>query len=157
MADIRKAVLEHVLLLASPAEQGACLPDELVCGFVDDLFHPKSPEFVDAFDEEELKDLAELYGILCLAARSFSNEKDRTVSNFQKNLVFREVMAFAKELQNRFKRNWLSTPKVPGACCRDEPVQTSLKTFARCNNSLPKASDRDIENNAMGSRIFRES
>ena len=43
-------------------------PTELVCGFCDDLFHPKSSEFIGAFSEEEHKALSHLYGLMVEAA-----------------------------------------------------------------------------------------
>ena len=64
----RKRVVEEIKLLASPSNQMkyerdvpiADVPAELICGFVDDLYHPKSELFLHAFTEQELKSLAEL-------------------------------------------------------------------------------------------------
>lgn len=64
----RNRVVEEIELLARPSEQMkyehdvpiANVPAELICGFVDDLYHPKSEMFLNAFTEQELKSLAEL-------------------------------------------------------------------------------------------------
>jgi hypothetical protein len=111
-SKIRNRVIEHIELLASPSEQFkyeqevkiACVPDELISGYCADLFHPKSPSFIDAFSQAELKDLAQLYGMLCMSAKSFENDTPRSVANFQKNSMFRETMSFAKDLLARIKR-----------------------------------------------------
>lgn len=110
--NVRQQVLEVVELLASPGEQMqyaksvplACVPDELVCMFADDLFHPKWQPFVDAFSEPEHKSLAELYGRICIASKAF-DRADLTVSAIQKLPEWREVMSFAKDLAVELKRN----------------------------------------------------
>jgi hypothetical protein len=103
----RKAVFEHVRLLASASLQvqyekqvpTADVPAEFVCGFCDDLFHPKSQAFLDAFTAEEIKDLAELYGLLCVASRLLNESLPLQVTGLQKLPEWRSVMAFAKELE----------------------------------------------------------
>lgn len=70
VTEIRQHVVEHVEMLASAGDQLryerdvpiASVPDELVCGFTDDLFAPKWRPFVDAFTESELKSLAGCMG-----------------------------------------------------------------------------------------------
>ena len=57
--SVRAQVIEHIELLSLPSEQLeyerdvpiADVPAELVCGFCDDLYHPKSPEILLAFTE----------------------------------------------------------------------------------------------------------
>ncbi|MDH3672107.1 MAG: hypothetical protein OES46_13245 [Gammaproteobacteria bacterium] len=109
----RKRVLEHIELLASPSDQmkyerdvpAADVPAELVCGFVDDLYHPKSKVFLNAFTEHELKSLAELYGMVCIASNAFSKMGCRSVAEVQKVAEWRSVMAFAKDLAVELKGN----------------------------------------------------
>lgn len=107
---VRVAVLEHVRLLARASLQleyeedvsVANVPEELVCTFCDDLFHPKSQIFLDAFTEDELKHLAELYGLLCVASRRMKESYPLRVANLQKLPEWRSVMTFAKELEASF-------------------------------------------------------
>jgi len=111
---IRTAVVEYIRLLASASAQvqyekdvpAADVPAEMICGFCDDLFHPKSQIFLDAFSAEEIKDLAELYGLMCVASRKMSESSPLHVTDLQKLPEWRSAMAFAKEL--------LVTLDVPG-------------------------------------------
>lgn len=107
---VRMAVLEHVRLLARASAQTqyekdvpmADIPAELVCGFCDELFHPKSQTFLDAFTEDEIKDLAVLYGLLHLASRRMDDSPPLQVADLQKLPEWRQVMTFAKELEADF-------------------------------------------------------
>lgn len=104
--SFRRSVIDHVELVASAVAQlryetevpGADVPAELVSGFVDDLFHPKSELMLTAFTSEEMKSLAEFYGRLCVAADAFARESVRTVSDIHKISEWRSLMAFAKAL-----------------------------------------------------------
>lgn len=110
----RDRVVECIELLARPAEQLnyeknvpiADIPAELVCMFADDLFHPKMAEFVDAFSEEELKLLAELYGLVVVAARTFSNLNCHRVSDALKIPEWRSVISCAKRIEEELNRTW---------------------------------------------------
>jgi hypothetical protein len=108
---VRKAVLEYIRLLARASQQlqyeknvaAANVPDELICMFCDDLFHPKTPAFLRAFTEGEIKDLAEFYGILCMASRKMKKSSHSLrVADLHKLSEWRSAMAFAKELETRF-------------------------------------------------------
>ncbi len=68
----------------------------------DDLFHPKSQTFLDAFTEDEIRDLAVLYGLLHLASRKMDETHPRHVAELQKLPEWRSVMTFAKELEANF-------------------------------------------------------
>ena len=102
----RKRVVDMVRLISSPADQTdyqrdipiADVPGELVSGFVDDLYHPKSRLFLDAFSENELRSLAELYGMICISAKAFSRLGCHSVADIQKVPEWRSVMAFAQTL-----------------------------------------------------------
>jgi len=93
---------EFVKLLASASEQLRCereglmghVPTELICGYCDDLFHPKDPVFISAFSARELKDLSVLYGLVYLAG---GRSGISTVTELQKTSEWRQVMAFAKD------------------------------------------------------------
>ena len=102
----RAAVLEHIRLVASAGAQLkyekdvpiAQVPAELICGFVDDIYHPKSELMLAAFTNDELRDLAEFYGRLCIASEAFSREDATTVKEILKIPEWRSVMTFAKQL-----------------------------------------------------------
>jgi hypothetical protein len=99
----RQRVIDEIEGLASPAVQKkyehdvpiADVPSELICGFVDDLYHPKSELFLNAFTSDELKSLAELYGRLCIASDAFTKHECHSVADIQKLPEWRSVMAFA--------------------------------------------------------------
>jgi CHAT domain-containing protein len=107
---IRTAVIEHIRLLARASLQTqyekdvplADVPAELVCGFCDDLFHPKSQAFQDAFTADEIRDLAVLYGLLHLATQGINESHPPKVADLQKLPEWRSVMTFAKELEANF-------------------------------------------------------
>jgi hypothetical protein len=108
LADLmRNAVVDELRLLSLPSEQlayEACLtsaghaPSELICRFCDDLYHPKSAEFVTAFSESELKALAHLYGLMCEAGLSTY----ASVTEMLKSPAWRRVVALAKDLHAAF-------------------------------------------------------
>jgi hypothetical protein len=112
-ANIRQAVLAHVALVASAGAQidherstpTADVPAELICGFVDDLYHPKSQALLDAFTEAELRDLAEFYGRLCVASEAFERADARSVVAILKLPDWRSTMVFAKDLHVRLQRD----------------------------------------------------
>ncbi len=74
---------------------------ELVCIFCDDLYHPKSEQILSEFNEEELKGLAHLYGVLCEA----SNLEISSVTELLKNEKWRVVISVAKELSAYYVRH----------------------------------------------------
>jgi hypothetical protein len=100
--DIRNAIIDQIALLASPSEQLqyeknvpiADIQGELICMFCDDLYHPKNPGMLDEFTENELKDLAHLYGLLVEAANISANN----VNELLKQREWRSVIKLAKEL-----------------------------------------------------------
>lgn len=101
------AVFEHIRLLARASLQIqyennvpiADIPAELVCMFCDELFQPKSQAFLDAFTADEIKRLAELYGLLCVASRRMNESYPLQVTDLHKLPEWRSVMSFAKELE----------------------------------------------------------
>ena len=107
--SVRQATLEHIKLLSRASLQAqyersvpiADVPAELICGFCDDLFHPKDSGFLDAFNEDEIKDLAVLHGLLHLASRKIDECRPLGVKDLQKLPEWRSVMMFAKELEER--------------------------------------------------------
>ncbi len=70
------------------------VPTELVEMFCSDIYHPRSPQFIAEFSEEELKDMARLYGFLHLA----SAENVSSVGELLKNPHWRAAITLAKEL-----------------------------------------------------------
>lgn len=103
---VRQQGREHVALLASASEQQAyqCrvphIPvlQELVSGFADDFYHPKSSQFIDAFSEEELRQLSILFGLVHRAAQKLCKDPVCSLQQALKSQEWREVIAFAKEL-----------------------------------------------------------
>jgi hypothetical protein len=73
-------------------------PSELVSVFCAD-YHPKNPAFIDAFSEDELKDLAHLYGLIVEASTSDYS----TVGQMLKDPKWRRVVAVAKDLMPRLR------------------------------------------------------
>ncbi len=103
---LRSRVIEELELLASPSAQLAYeasltkaghAPTELICGYCDDLFNPKDPELVAAFSNEELKDLAMLYGLIGDAFIT----RPASVAEMLKVPGWRKVITFAKGLYER--------------------------------------------------------
>lgn len=104
--ELRTAVLEHIRLVAIADAQlkyeegvpNAQVLAELVCGYTDDLYQPKSALTPASFSNDELKDLAELHGRLCAASETFSRHGARTVQDILKLAEWRRGMTFAKQL-----------------------------------------------------------
>jgi len=107
--SIRKAIITEIELLSLPSKQLeyeknvpiANVPAELICGFCDDLYHPKSEQMLSLFNEDELKDLAHLYGLLCEAAPI----EAASVSELLKHDKWRAVVTLAKELSAYYDRH----------------------------------------------------
>lgn len=106
---IRRAVVDEVRLISLASEQLAyekAVPHvnivaELLSGFCDDLFHPKSPEWVSQFTESELKGLAHLYGVMMEVDSGAAS----CVSELLKDEKWRRVIAVAKELYPSLEPN----------------------------------------------------
>jgi hypothetical protein len=103
--ELRRRVAEWVKMLAHAGDQLAYerdvpiadVPAELVCVY-SELFQPKSPEFVEAFTDYELRRLAELYGLVIAASKVHVT----SVAELQKTPGWRAVMALAKEVHVDF-------------------------------------------------------
>lgn len=107
--SIRKSVIETIKLLSLPSKQLEYeknvpivnVPAELICGFCDDLYHPKSVQFLSEFTEDELKGLAHLYGMLVEAARIDVS----SVTDLLKHEKWRAVVTVASELNAYYEQN----------------------------------------------------
>lgn len=107
--SIRKAIIEEIELLSLPSKQLeyeknvpiANVPAELICGFCDDLYQPKSEQMLSQFNSEELKELAHLYGVLCEAATI----EVSSVAELLKHQKWRAVVALAKELNAYYEKH----------------------------------------------------
>ena len=106
--NIREAVIEEVNLLAQPSKQleyersltiAGHAPSELICGFCDDLYHPKDAAFLAAFNSDELKDLAHLYGVI----REAASTSFATVGEMLKDPKWRRVVAVAQGIASRLE------------------------------------------------------
>jgi hypothetical protein len=104
--QLRERMVDCIRLLASAEDQLAyerAVPHvpvhvEIIAGFADDLYHPKSHEFIFAFSETELKDLARLYGFVCGASEGAEASKAHSVADALKCSEWRSMMTFAKSL-----------------------------------------------------------
>jgi hypothetical protein len=100
--NVKERVLEYLELLSQPSRQidyetGVALADshgELVSWFCDDLFRPKSRQFLDAFTENEIRDLARLYGLLIESRRLRAS----SLVDLLREPEWRRIARFAKEL-----------------------------------------------------------
>ena len=109
---LRTIVSEYLGLLASAKAQadyekdvpGVYVPDEFISRYCDDLFLPKARIFLGAFSEDEVRDLAVLYGMLHIASRRMKEAQPAGVAELQKLPEWRAVMAFAKQLQAKLGR-----------------------------------------------------
>lgn len=107
--SIRRAIIKEIELLASVSKQReyeknvpiANVSAELICGFCDDLYHPKSEQMLSEFNSEELKHLAHLYGVLCEAAKVEAT----SVVELQKHEKWRSVVALAKKLNAYYEKH----------------------------------------------------
>ena len=104
VSNIRDNVIAHVDLVSSAeALQAYPVPEEWICGFANDLFAPKSKDFVDAFTKEELLDVCEYYGRLCAVSDKINGHKSVSVNEVLKIPEWRSLMKFAKDLSVRLK------------------------------------------------------
>jgi hypothetical protein len=100
--NVRKNVLSYLELLSQPSQQIqyeakvpiANIQGDLVSQFCDDIYRPKNPFFLDAFTEDELKDLARLYGLLMESG----SLRVSSVTQLLKQPHWRRTVAFAKDL-----------------------------------------------------------
>jgi hypothetical protein len=100
--DVRQRVLEYVELLSQPSRQldyetsvpRADSHAELVRWFCDALFRPKSRPFLDAFTENEIKDLARLYGLL-IESRQL---RASSLADLLREPEWRRIARFAQQL-----------------------------------------------------------
>ena len=108
---MRSRVIEQLQLLSLPSMQreyeaslatngrAGHVPTELISGFCDDLFNPKNPEFVGAFSNEEIKQLAHLYGLIVDAFEAVPS----SVREMHLSPSWRRVMSLAKDLYAQFQ------------------------------------------------------
>ena len=102
LMSVRHRVVEYLELLSQPAQQidyearaaVANVHGQLVSKFCDDLFHPKSRQFLDAFTENEIKDLARLYGLLIESGLLRAS----SLTDLLREPEWRRIARFAKEL-----------------------------------------------------------
>ena len=101
--NIRETIIEEIKILSQASEQLAYeksltkaghAPTELISTFCDDLFNPKDEELISAFSNEELKELAHLYGLMVEASR----KNHPSVKEMLKDPQWRKVMEFAKTI-----------------------------------------------------------
>ncbi len=107
--SIREAIISEIELLSFPSKQLeyeknvpiANVPAELICGFCDDLYHPKSEQILSQFNAEELKELAHLYDVLCEVATI----EAASVTELLKHEKWRVVVSLAKELHTYYEKH----------------------------------------------------
>ena len=129
--DARQRVLEYLELLSQPARQIdyeakatiANVHGQLVSRFCDDLFQPKSQQFLDAFTENEIKDLARLYGLLIESGLLRAS----SVIDLLREPEWRRIARFAEKL--------VAMLDAGGPCARDIAL-TQLSARLREAKSL---------------------
>jgi len=107
--SVREAIIAEIELLSLPSKQleyeknvpVANVPAELICGFCDDLYAPKSEQILSLFTADELKGLAHLYGVLCEAGSIDAG----SVSELLKHEKWRAVVTVAKGLSAYYVRH----------------------------------------------------
>lgn len=121
----RDRLIEVIGTLSSGAEQLAYqeqvpiayVPDELVCQFFDDSFHPKSPEFTGEFSNDELKAVCVFSGYLSIASDEVQGNRSPPITDVLKLPRWREMMRFAAKttatLKERANKPWMATPTSP--------------------------------------------
>jgi hypothetical protein len=74
LGTIRKNIVETLVLLSSRDEQSKYpVPDEWVCFWFDDYYHPKDYSFQQAFKESELKVLSEFNDFFEIATQQIGD------------------------------------------------------------------------------------
>jgi hypothetical protein len=103
--NYRELIKQVLGLLSSPSQQleyekevtQADVVAELISSFCDDIYHPKNSAFIEAFSNDELLDLARLYGLMNEASR----HRAQSVSALLKQDEWRRVVALASEISGR--------------------------------------------------------
>lgn len=110
--EYRTRVIELIELLWSPSEQLRYETDvphvnvvsEMISMYADETFKPKSEDFLAAFTELEIRDLAMLYGLVCLASTAFESQDVVGVASALKTVEWRSVIEFSKQLHAELRR-----------------------------------------------------
>ena len=76
----------------------AYVPDEIICQFFDDHYHPKPSEFVAEFSEEELKEIGIFSGFLQMGSDAVVEAGSPAVAACLKLPDWRRMMKRAKML-----------------------------------------------------------
>lgn len=76
----------------------AYVPDEIICQFFDDHYHPKSPEFIAEFTENELKEIGIFSGFLQIGSDAVDEAGSPGVAACLKLPDWRRMMRRAKML-----------------------------------------------------------
>jgi hypothetical protein len=104
--SVRSSIIAELELLSKPSAQLAYeeslsnaghAPTELHCVFCDDLFHPRELVLGGEFSDDEIKDLAHLYGLMVESWGS----NHATVGAMLKAPAWRRVIELAKQLHER--------------------------------------------------------
>ena len=105
---LRKRVAQELHLLAHQTEQleyekkvpTAFVPGELISGFCDDLYSPIGLALSNEFSDDELRDLAHLYGLIVEAAKI----RVAFVTELLKTNEWRAVVRLAKEISDQYQQ-----------------------------------------------------
>src|SRR5262245_39760742 len=100
--DVRRHIIELVRLIASKEQQLAYerdvpiadVPSELVCMWVDDLYHPDSDLFFEAFNSRERDRLAKFHTFFDARVHQLPD----SLPEMQKNPAWIEVMREAQRV-----------------------------------------------------------
>lgn len=108
----REAMVNAISLLSSTSEQMAYAealkgrvgnPFAEIVGSIDFVFHPKSPDFLKSFSNEEILDIANIFGRINLCLEIFEMKE---VEDLVKNIWWRQgVVRPAAQLLARLNKS----------------------------------------------------
>jgi len=83
----------------------AYVPHEIISQFFDDFYHPKSSDFLNAFTEEELKQIGIFSGYLDIASQIIDEANRPDISDLLKHPDWRKMMSKAACLLEIINKN----------------------------------------------------
>ncbi len=108
--NIRESIIDTIRILSLASEQltyekslthAGHAPSELIEMYCSDLYNPKSEDFISSFSNDELKELAHLYGLISEVPK----DDFPTVTDMLKNPKWRRVIELAKKIYSFYEVN----------------------------------------------------
>ena len=82
----------------------AYIPHEVACQYFDDFYHPKASGFLEAFSEEEIKQIGVLSGYLHIALQAVNLQGHPTMEEVLKIPEWRSMMMRASILREALNK-----------------------------------------------------